>query len=51
MAKQPKLKKSEARKKANKDRVWMVKSEPWDLYGSEVVLLEGFSGGLATEYL
>ncbi|MEK4993224.1 hypothetical protein [Paenibacillus sp. FSL H7-0918] len=65
MEKQPKFKKSglkpedqvmmhscyEARKEKYKDKVWTVKSEPWDLCGSEVVLLEGFSGGFATEYL
>lgn len=65
MAKQPKMKKSglnpgdqvimhscyEARKEANKDKVWTVKSEPWELCGSEVVLLEGKSGGFATEFL
>jgi hypothetical protein len=32
-------------------KVWTVKSEPWDLCGSEVVKLEGFSGGFATEFL
>lgn len=65
MPKQPKMKKSglkpgnqvimhncyEARKEANKDKVWTVKSEPWELCGSEVVLLEGKSGGFATEFL
>lgn len=40
----------EARKEKYKDKVWTVKSEPWDLCGSEVVLLEGFNGGFATEY-
>jgi len=34
-----------------KDKVWVVRSEPWDLCGSEVVLLEGKSGGFATEFL
>ncbi|MEK4452845.1 MULTISPECIES: hypothetical protein [unclassified Paenibacillus] len=65
MAKQAKFKKSglkpedkvmmhscyEARKEKYKDKVWTVKSEPWDLCGSEVVLLEGFNGGFSTEYL
>lgn len=32
-------------------RVWTTRSDPWDLCGSEVILLEGFSGGFATEYL
>lgn len=34
-----------------KDRVWTVASEPWDLCGSEVVMLDGYRGGFATEYL
>lgn len=34
-----------------KDKVWTVASEPWNLCGSEVVLLDGFRGGFATEYL
>lgn len=41
----------EARKEKYKDKVWTVKSEPWDLCGSEVVLLDGYSGGFATEFL
>ncbi|MEK5089073.1 hypothetical protein MKY98_19415 [Paenibacillus sp. FSL M8-0228] len=41
----------EARKEKYKDKVWTVESEPWDLCGSEVVRLEGYSGGFATEYL
>lgn len=32
-------------------RIWPVRSNPWILGVSEVVLLEGFSGGFATEYL
>ncbi len=32
-------------------KVWTVASEPWDLCGSEVVLLEGYKGGFATEFL
>lgn len=39
----------EAEKYNNK--VWKVRSEPWDLCGSEVVLLEGYSGGFATRFL
>lgn len=39
----------EARKYA--DKVWTVCSESWDLCGSEVCRLEGFSGGFATEFL
>lgn len=41
----------EARSEKYKDKIWTVASEPWDLCGSEVVLLEGFRGGFATEYL
>lgn len=41
----------EAQHEKYKDRVWTVRSNPWMLCGSEVVLLEGFSGGFATEYL
>ena len=33
------------------DKIWTVRSDPWDLCGSEVVLLEGKSGGFATEKL
>ncbi len=65
MAKQPKRKKSglkpgdqvmmhscyEARKEKYKDKVWTVDSESWDLCGSEVIRLEGYSGGFATEFL
>jgi len=32
-------------------RIWTVRSEPWDLCGTEVVLLEGYSGGFSTEKL
>jgi hypothetical protein len=42
---------SEASLDKYRDKVWTVRSEPWDLCGSEVVLLEGKSGGFATEYL
>ncbi|MDQ0047704.1 hypothetical protein J2T18_001987 [Paenibacillus polymyxa] len=41
----------EACKEKYKDKVWTVGSEPWDLCGSEVVRLEGYNGGFATEYL
>jgi len=41
----------EARAEKNKDKVWTVTSEPWPLCGSEVVKLEGISGGFATKYL
>lgn len=65
MSKQPKSKKSglkpgdkvimhtcyEARKEKYKGKVWKVDSEPWELCGSEVVRLEGYSGGFSTEFL
>lgn len=38
----------EAKLSKNKDKVWKVRSEPWELCGTEVVLLEGKSGGFAT---
>ncbi|QDA30233.1 hypothetical protein [Paenibacillus polymyxa] len=41
----------EARKEKNKDKVWTVNSEPWELCGSEVVLLDGYNGGFATKFL
>lgn len=28
-----------------KDRIWEVRSEPWNCCGSEVVLLKGKAGG------
>lgn len=33
------------------DRVWTVESEPWECCGSEIVLLEGKSGGFDTSRL
>lgn len=33
------------------DKVWTVNSEPWNVCGSEVVLLEGKSGGFDTSCL
>ena len=33
------------------DKVWTTRSEPWELCGSQVVLLKGYSGGFATEFL
>lgn len=33
------------------DKVWVVRSEPWEVCGSEVVLLEGKSGGFDTSCL
>lgn len=41
----------EANMEKYKDKVWTVVSESWDLCGSEVCKLDGFSGGFATEYL
>lgn len=36
---------------ANKGNVWKVVSEPWMVCGSEVVKLEGKSGGYAVDGL
>ena len=36
---------------ANKGKVWKVVSEPWMVCGSEVVKLEGKSGGYAVDGL
>ncbi len=33
------------------DKVWVTRSEPYTVCGSEVVLLEGRAGGFATEFL
>lgn len=41
----------EARLDKYKDKVFTVRSEPWDLCGTEVVKLEGKTGGFATEFL
>lgn len=41
----------EARLDKYKGQVFEVRSEPWDLCGSEVVMLKGKSGGFATEFL
>jgi hypothetical protein len=35
----------------HRGRVFNVVSNPWDLCGSEVVLLEGYRGGFATQFL
>lgn len=35
----------------NKGRVFTVKSEPWDLCGTDCVLLEGYIGGYAVDGL
>lgn len=36
---------------AYRNKVWTVSSEPWDLCGTTVVKLEGFSGGFAVDFL
>lgn len=41
----------EARMDKYKGKVFTVRSEPWNLCGTEAVLLEGKSGGFATEFL
>jgi len=33
------------------DKVWNVRSDPWEVCGSEVVLLEGKHGGFDTSCL
>lgn len=35
----------------NKEKVFVVRSEPWDLCGTECVLLEGYRGGYAVDGL
>lgn len=35
----------------NKNKVWTVRSEPWECCGQHVVLLEGKSGGYAVDGL
>lgn len=35
----------------NKGKEFMVRSEPWDLCGTECVLLEGYRGGYAVDGL
>jgi len=35
----------------NADKEFTVKSEPWDLCGTDCVLLKGYSGGYAVDGL
>jgi hypothetical protein len=42
---------SEASLEKYKDKVFICTSEPWDLCGSEVIMIDGVRGGFATEYL
>lgn len=35
----------------NPDKIWTVRSEPWNVCGTMCVLLEGKSGGFAVECL
>jgi hypothetical protein len=42
---------SESRLEKYKDKVFTCMSEPWDLCGSEVIMLDGVRGGFATEFL
>jgi hypothetical protein len=42
---------SESRLEKYKDKVFTCTSEPWDLCGSEVIMLDGVRGGFATGYL
>lgn len=42
----------EARSPKNQGKIWTVTSEKeWELCGSMVVMLEGFSGAFASQYL
>lgn len=41
----------EAKFKEYDGRIWKVKSNEWNLCGSQVVMLEDFSGAFATEFL
>jgi len=42
---------SESTLEKYKDKEFTCLSDPWDLRGSEVILLDGVRGGFATEYL
>ena len=42
---------AEACLKKNFNKIWTVRSEPWNVCGEEVVLLEGKPGGFATKFL
>lgn len=35
----------------NRGKIWIVRSEPWMCCGTEIVLLEGWSGGYAVDGL
>lgn len=35
----------------NKDKTFIVRSDSWEIGGTECVLLEGYSGGYATDGL
>ena len=35
----------------NKDKIWLVITDPWDVCGSEVVKIKGKAGGFATKCL
>lgn len=35
----------------NKEKTWTVRSDPWEVCGTTVVLLEGRSGGYAVDGL
>ena len=42
---------SESTSEKYKGKVFTCISEPWDLCGSEVIMIDGVRGGFATEYL
>ena len=35
----------------NKEKIWTVRSDPWEVSGTTVVLLEGLAGGYAVDGL
>ena len=37
--------------KGHEGRIWECECDSWDNYGTELVMLKGFSGGFDTEYL
>ncbi len=37
--------------KENEGKIWECDSDSWDNYGTELVMLKGFSGGFWTKYL
>lgn len=42
---------AESRMEKYKDKVFTCTSDPWEMCGSEVIMLDGVRGGFATEFL